>query len=554
MTIKKITRKRNGKVYEYWRLGKSCRNKNGNSVFRATANLTLLSERERERIRHALQSESEEMILKDMVNYEESICTGSHWVVCKLCERLGLKGLPEELLERESFNAVMVMLCDRVVNDYPYSKVQLFRKYNELGISWILKGSGISFQRWYRSLEELLDHKDEIEDLLWEHKSEEELYMYDITSLYFEGNSCPIAKFGCNRDGKRGKLQVVCGLLTDSRGMPLSIEVFEGNRKDSGTVTSEIVKLKERLGKDKLIFAGDRGMLISDVREHSDELSGEGIDYITALTRREILKFVNDEEHPLQVSLFDKEIGEVSFEGKRYIVCFNPVKRDDDRNAGNNFLDKTECKLRSILKNVEKGRYKQSKVIAEHLCRWLNHRGVGRCFNVEYGEGYFKYERREDIIKEQECIDGFYVLETTVDEKKFNAEKIQRKYKNLTLAEQGFRHMKTADGLTRPIRHWNEKRVRGHIFMCMPAYFIIWHAGNIFFADFLEREQDGTCEAGSLREIWDSLDKGVTIGKIAIGENAQHHLSHIPPYQKKLLLAAKCPIWKKEKIFLRCKT
>jgi transposase len=373
------------------------------------------------------------------------------------------------------------------------------------------------------------------------------IFMYDITSVYFEGKGCPLARFGYNRDGKKGKLQIVVGMLTNSAGRPLGVRVFNGNTRDDSTVLDQMRGIKADFGVEKFIFVGDRGMVTGAIRSEEDLLPNSGIDYITALTRNEIIKLANDDSQPLQFSLFDDKMAEVEDNGIRYVLCHNPLKSDEDKTTRLRLLAKTEFKLESVARNVESGKYKSVKVIARRLYKWLDKWGMGKCFKIDYAEGLFKYERDQERLDELARLDGCYVITTTVKASLFNKEQVVEHYKRLTWVEQAFRHMKTTDEFIRPVRHWNEDRVRGHVFVCMLAYLAIWQARRRF-SEFLERDEDTCeCEGDSLREIWEALDKGVVIGTIDIDGTSEDQLAPIPNYQKRLLKAAKASINKEDK-------
>lgn len=317
------------------------------------------------------------------------------------------------------------------------------------------------------------------------------IFMYGITSIYFEGDLCPLPKFGYNRDGKKGRKQIVVGMLTNSSGPPLGVRVFKGNTKDRTTVLEQMSKIKTEFDVEQFIFVGDRGMVTGATRDELDILPESGIDYITGLTREEIMKLANDDSHPLQASLFDEEMAEVVDGDLRFVLCFNPLKCDEDKEIRLRFLSNTIEKLKSVKKNVDNGQYKKEKVIARRLYTWLNHWGMVRL-----------------IIQKD---------------------------------------VSTTNEFTHPIRHWNETRVKGHVFMCMLAYLVIWQARNVF-SEFLERDENTCmCEAGSLREIWESLDNGISIGNVSIAGVAKDQLSPIPLYQKRLLKAANATIGKQQK-------
>ncbi len=412
----------------------------------------------------------------------------------------------------------------------------------------ILGPVDIPFNHWYSSLDELYGTQEAIErELMRGADIDDTIFMYGITSVHYEGTGCPLARFGYNRDGKKGKLQIVVGMLTNSAGRPLGVRVFNGNTRDDSTVLEQMRRIKTDIGVEKFIFVSDRGMVTGAIRGEEDLLPSSGIDYITALTRNEIIKLANDDSHPLQFSLFDAEMAEVEDNGIRYVLCHNPLKSDEDKTTRLRLLARTESKLESVARNVESEKYKSVKVIARRLYKWLDKWGMGKCFKIDYGEGSFKYERDQERLDELARLDGCYVITTTVKASLFNKGQVVEHYKRLTRVEQAFRHMKTTDEFIRPVRHWNEDRVRGHVFVCMLAYLVIWQARRRF-SEFLERDE-GTCECegDSLREIWEALDKGVVIGTIDVDGTSEDQFAPIPNYQKRLLKAAKASINKEEK-------
>jgi len=548
--VKAFYKDKGSKTYVYHWIGYQTRNKNGTSYFEREVNISSLPDYEIERIDKALRANDSETICGELVKFSSGIDIGSHWAILRICEN---SGIYNELLDKLSpthSTAVLAMIVDRVANPNPYSKLMLSKAYPKSGLARILEPGKVPFNNWYSSLDELYEKQTLIEKSLMPKAEKDAIFMYDITSIYFEGDCCPLVKFGYNRDGKKGKKQIVVGMLTDSSGRPLAVRVFEGNTKDDSTVLEQMSDVKTEFGVDEFIFVGDRGMVTGAIRDELTILPESGIDYITALTRKEIMKLADDEHHPLQASLFDEEIAEVSHSGIRYALCYNPLKCDEDRKTRLNLLAKTEEKLKNIEKNVRNGRYKNEKVIAERLYTWVKRWGVGKCFEIDYGAGKFGYKLNQDKIDELERLDGCYVITTTVKTDTMDKNEIVNRYKSLIWVEQIFRHMKTTDELTRPVRHWNAERVKGHVFMCMLAYLVIWLARNAF-SEFLERDETCMCEGGSLREIWEELDRGITIGTLSFDGNKEDQLSPIPNCQKRLLKAVNASINKKEKERLR---
>ncbi len=545
--VKKFS-KNSGKRYSYFWIGYQTRNDKGTPVFVREINISSLPVDVINRLDIAMKAGKDPMVFKDLIKFQGGVNVGGAWTALRLCEDLGIQAALEANLSEIDRSAVISMIIDRVVNPKPHSKRALAKAYPNSPLARILGPIDIPFNRWYSSLEAVYGRQGVLEKFLMAGADlGDTIFMYDITSVYFEGTCCPLAKFGYNRDGKKGKLQIVVGMLTNSAGRPLGIRVFSGNTKDAGTVMEQMKRIKMELGVDKFIFVGDRGMVTGAIRSEMETLPGSGIDYITALTRQEIIKFSNDDRHPLQISLFDQELAEVEDNGIRYVLCHNPLKKDDDRATRLRLLEKTETKLESVRKNVGNGKYMKEKVIAKRLYKWLNKWGMEKCFKIEYGEGFFKYERDQQKIDEFERLDGCYVITTTVEVSVFNKAEVVDHYKRLTWVEQAFRHMKTTDELIRPVRHWNVDRVRGHVFVCMLTYLVIWQARRCF-GEFLKRDEDSCmCEGDSLREIWEALDEGVSIGTINIDGKSEDQLAPIPNYQKRLLKAAKAGINNKEK-------
>ncbi len=549
----KMFNKRNGPhSYSYFWIGYQTRNANGTPVFIREINISALPRSEIERIDMALKAGDDDLVLKKLVIYEKSLPIGAAWGALRICEDLGIYSELATNLSSVDCAAVMAMVVDRVANTLPMSKRALANAYENSAVARILEAGDIPFEHWYSSLDDLCKWQNAIErGLASRANTSDTIFMYDITSVYFEGEHCPLAKFGYNRDGKKGKLQIVVGMLTNSEGRPLGVRVFEGNTKDDTTVLDQMRRVKEEFNADKFIFVGDRGMVTGSVRAGMDALPGSGVDYITALTRREILALAEDDGHPLQIGLFDLEMAEVEADGVRYVLCRNPLKAVEDKTTRSGLVAKTVGKLENLRKCVAKGQVKSKDVIAKRLYRWLNHWKMEKYLKVHYDDGIFAYELDQELLDEAARLDGCYAITTTVDKAILAKDEVVGHYKRLTWVEQVFRHMKTTDEFVRPVRHWNADRVRGHVFVCMLAYLVIWKARRCL-SEFLERDDDtNMCEGGSLREIWEALDKGVTIGTISLDGKSQDQLSPIPNYQKRILLALNASINSNEKRRLR---
>jgi len=551
--VKWIKQRKSGKVYKQPWIGYNYRNENGTPDFRREISLKTLDEEQVKMIDYVLRHGGELDDITAEVEFLGAKSIGGFWAAFRIAEQLGIIEELTRFDEKHRF-AIMSMILDRIIQPLPHSKQALWEYLPGSPLERIVAPEGMKIQHHdiYKSLETLYAAQDEIQQSLYASRSNvDNMYLYDITSSYFEGTNCPLSEFGYNRDGKKGKMQVVIGLLTDSDGCPIAIEVFSGNTSDQTTVMGKIDQMRERFGIQEMIFIGDRGMVTKARRDDLQDDKYNAVKYISALTRGEFFAFLDDQDHPLQLTLFDQsELVEVSQDGVRYVLSFNPEKEEEDREVRFRLLEKTEEKLKMIERNVKNGRWKNQKVIAKRLYTWLNKWNMERFFDCDYSEGKFSYSRNEDKIKEYESIDGFYVLLSDVDEEMLDTKGLREKYKSLIQVEQAFRTMKTTDLFVRPIRHWKPERVKGHVFMCMLAYMVVWKARSLF-SDFISAEEHSTDstqdDCHSLRIIWERLNQSVQIGTIKINGKKEERLNPVPNEVKKILKAADASLTKKQK-------
>jgi transposase len=355
----------------------------------------------------------------------------------------------------------------------------------------------------YEAMDWLLARQPRIESALAKrHLREGTLVLYDVTSTYFEGRRCALAQLGHSRDGKRGKLQVVFGLLCDARGCPVAVEVFEGNTGDPMTLSKQIEKLRQRFGIERVVFVGDRGMLTqARIRE---ELQPNELDWISALRAPAIRKLVDGGS--LQLSLFDtKDLAEItdpSYPGERLVVCKNPLLAAERTRKRNELLDMTERELERIAQATrrKKNRLKGQDKIAMRVGKVLQRFKMGKHFDIAISDNQLRYERKAGSIAAEAALDGIYVVRTSVPSELLDAEQTVAAYKGLSHAERAFRSVKTVQLKVRPIYHWTADRVRAHIFLCMLAYYVEWHMRQalapILFDD--DDKQDAAARRGSI--------------------------------------------------------
>lgn len=486
----------------------------------------------------------DEYVPVQQIGYSDSVVVGPSFVVLAVLKQLGVYSAVMSSLPPQQAAAILNIVVERVVAAKPLSVMAQQRRFAHEPLAFLLGAQEApSLNTWYAALATLEGRREDmLQELFARNHAPGDLYLYDITSSYFEGETCPLAEYGYDRDGKKGKKQVVLGVICDADGCPIWMDVFKGNTSDQTTVKQELLNLKTKLGLEGFTFVGDRGMVThARIEELEQEGWWEEFSYITALTRHEMMALVEDEHHPIQLELFDHQrLTEVEHEGTRYVLCHNPQREDRDRETRWRLLALTERKLESLRGNVAAGRVKKKDVIARRLYRWLNRWGMERFFTVTCDEGVFTYTRREDEIGRYARLDGCYVIRSNVVAQRQTTEDLRDRYKDLKYVEQAFRTMKTTDIQTRPIRHFNEPQVRGHLFACFLAYRVIWELRQRL-APVLARDPDTKrCEAGSLAEIWRELS-GITVAKLEVHGKIHLKLSHIMPYAHKLLVLCRVP-------------
>ena len=342
----------------------------------------------------------------------------------------------------------------------------------------VLGLAAVDEQELYEALDWLIAQQERIEAALARrHLKNGTLVLYDVSSTYFEGRTCALAKFGYNRDGKKGKLQIVFGLLCTAEGCPVAVEVFEGNIGDPSTLPSQIAKLKQRFDLERVVLVGDRGMITAARLEET--LKPAGLDWITALRASAIRKLA--EEGSLQLSLFDQrdlaEIASPDYPGERLMVCRNPLLADERARKRRELLDATERKLLGIQARVRRDKrpLRGKDKIALAVGADVNHYKMAKHFVVTITDDDLTFERNAAQIDAEAALDGVYVLRTSLAPEALDAASTVKAYKQLAGVERAFRSLKTVDLEVRPIHHRRPHRVRAHVLVCMLAYYLEWH-------------------------------------------------------------------------------
>ena len=477
------TREYKGTVYRTHLLRRSYRE--GGKVKNETlGNLSHLPESLIEIIRRSLQGETF-VPLGQAFEVIDSRPHGHVQAVTQAMQRLDFASVlgSKSCRERE---LVLAMVAARIVAPSP--KLATTRWWHTCTLASDFGVAEATEDDLYASMDWLLARQDAIQKkLAARHLSEGGLVLYDLSSSYFEGTTCPLAKLGHSRDGRKGMLQVNYGLLTDARGCPVAVSVYEGNVADSATFMPEVQRLRKQFGIEQLVMVGDRGMIghgsIAELREMN------GVGWITALKSASIRSLV--EQGQLQLGLFDErnlvELSSPEYPGERLVACRNPqlaklraIKREA-------LLAATEKNLLAIKARVDAGKLHGADEIGLRVGKIINQYKVAKHFELTIADNSFTFARKQEAIAAESALDGIYVIRTSVDAQRMDAPDCVRNYKALANVERAFRSLKTVDLKVRPIHHRTADRVRAHILLCMLAYYVEWHMREawreLMFAD-----------------------------------------------------------------------
>lgn len=446
---------------------------------RTLANLSHLPRGQIEAIRRVLKGQTL-VPVEEAFSILRSLPHGHVAAVLGTLRRLGLESLIDRTGTRQR-RLVVAMIVARLLR--PGSKLATARALDRASrtstLGALLQLEAVGQEELYAAMDWLLERQGKIERALARrHLSEGTLVLYDLSSSYYTGRCCPLARHGHSRDGKRGFPQIVYGLLCNGEGCPVAIEVFEGNTADANTLAVQVAKLRQRFGLQRVVIVGDRGVLTS-ARLREELVGKEGLDWITALRAGSIRKLV--EQGAIQMSLFDQhdlaEITSPDYPGERLVVCRNPLLADERARKREELLQATQRQLEKIVQAVQRARrpLRGKERIALWVGRVINRYKMAKHFVLEIEDDHFSYRRDEAKIAEEAALDGLYVLRTSVEAKQLGAEQAVLCYKRLSRVEWAFRSLKTVDLKIRPIHHRLTRRVKAHVFLCMLAYYVQWH-------------------------------------------------------------------------------
>jgi len=379
----------------------------------------------------------------------------------------------------------------------------------ELGIEDVSEDGLYAALDWLGARQEHIEHK-----LARQHLSDGSLVLYDVSSSFYTGSHCTLAKFGHTRDGDNGDGQIVYGLLCNAKGCPVAIEVFEGTTGDPKTLGSQIAKVRTRFEIQRVVLVGDRGM-ITTARIDKELRGVEGLDWITALRAPSSAALI--EQGVIQPSLFDQydlaEVASPDYPGERLIVCRNPMLAEDRARSRAELLAATEKALEKIsVAPKRKNRpIRGAAEIGLRVGAVLNRHTMKKHFILEITDDAFAYRRDEEHIAQEAKLDGFYVIRTSVAKDLLPAESTVRAYKDLSKVERAFRCLKTVDLKIRPIFHRLEDRVRAHVFLCMLAYYVEWSMRQTLAPALFDDDDKAAAEV--LRESIVALSTTLTGGR-----------------------------------------
>lgn len=446
---------------------------------RTLANLTDWPDAKVDALRRVLKGETA-IVSQEELLIERSLPHGHVAAVLGMARKLGLdkllRGFPPRLAK-----LAKAMIVARVVE--PAAKLATARQLSEAtaahSLGAVLELGAVDEDELYAALDWLGEAQLKIETALAKrHLRDGCLVLYDLTSSYLEGRHCELARFGYSRDGKKDKLQIVFGLLCAADGCPVAVEVFEGNTGDPSTLAAQVTKLKERFGLSRVVLVGDRGM-ITEARIAGD-LAPAGLDWLTAL-RAPAIQALAADNGPLQLSLFDErdmaEITSPDYPGERLVVCRNNALAAERARKREVLLAATEADLARIKARAGHGRNPLAGAdkIGLKVGAVLGKRKMAKHFELVIADASFSFTRNEASIQKEAALDGFYVLRTSVPAETLDAAAVVSTYKSLAQVERAFRSMKTVVLDVRPIHHRLAARVRAHVFLCMLAYYVVWH-------------------------------------------------------------------------------
>ena len=436
---------------------------------RTLANVSFLSIEQAEAFRLILRGKKLALV-DELFEKLSSKHHGHVDAVLKSVKRLGLDKIISAKRCKER-NIIVAAIVARICQ--PDSKLAMTRWWDDTTLPELLDIAAVDEDDIYEAMDWLFERQGRIEKKLAKrHLKEGDMVLYDLTSSYFEGVTCPLARLGKSRDRKRGTLQVNYGLVSTKDGCPVSVSVYEGNTGDPTTLMEQAEKVRDDFGIGEVVLVGDRGMI---TQKQIDELRlAEGFDWITAMKTGGIRKLVED--GVLQLDLFDErnilEFTHPDYPGERLVACRNPVLARKRAHKRESMLEATQLELDKVRAMVGRGRLKGQDAIGVRVGKVVNKYKMAKHVVLDIDEGHFDFEINEESIASEAALDGVYVIRTSLSEERMSTDETVLSYKNLTNVERAFKSFKSIDLMVRPIRHRTEDRVKAHIFLSMLTYYV----------------------------------------------------------------------------------
>ena len=476
-------RKYKGKIYETHLLRRSYRD--GGKVKNETlGNLSHLPRPVIELIRRSLRGETF-VAVGEAFEITRSRPHGHVQAVMTAMQRLGFASLVFSKASRHR-DLVVAMVAARILA--PATKLATSRWWHTSTLAEQFGVSDADEDDLYAAMDWLVERQHTIQKkLAARHLHEGAPVLYDLSSSYFEGTTCPLARRGYSRDHRRDKLQVNYGLLTDAKGCPVAISVHEGNTSDSLTFLPMVAQLRQDFGIERMIMIGDRGMISNQAIKEMRK--SDGIDWITALKSVSIRSLLHQQH--LQLDLFDArnllEFSSPDYPDERLVACRNLQLARLRAHKREELLCATERNLQKILVQVQAGKLRGKDKIGVKVGKVINQYKIAKHLELDIGARSFSFARNARSIANEAALDGLYIIRTSVPATHMDSADCVRHYKSLANVERAFRSFKGIDLKVRPIHHRLERRVRAHLFLCMLAYYVEWHLREawreLMFAD-----------------------------------------------------------------------
>src|SRR6516164_785599 len=517
-------------------LRESYRDENGRTQKRTLANLSKLPDDVVAMLKAILKGGTLIGPGSDELQIERSLPHGHVAAALGMIRQIALDRLilstANDAASRRYCDLVLAMMVDRLIA--PRSKLGFVRAVDEetatTSLGEVLGLGKVKDREAYEALDWLLERQVRIENgLARRHLKDGVLVLYDVSSSYFEGRHCPLAQYGHSRDHRGDRPQIVYGLLCTREGLPIAIEVFEGNRADPTTLKSQIDKVKSRFGIERVVLVGDRGMITA--ARIRDDLKVSSLDWITCLRAPQIQALAR-EDGPLQLSLFDErdlaEITSPDFPGERLIVCHNRELAKERARKREALLVAAERELARVQVQVRRkgSSLRTAAEIGLTVGEVVNTKKMAKHFALDIRDGHFSWARKVDQIAAEAKLDGIYVIRTSVPAEDLSPTHAVQAYKDLSRVERAFRSMKTVDLEVRPIRHWTADRVRAHVFLCMLAYQVEWHLRQVLAPLLFQDAEIDVMRAARVSPVAPTQASAAANSKKAIKRNANGERVH----------------------------